>query len=60
MHITMGLFEVNDTILEIIHDYITISFVGKIWYVTLNLYKMKAQIFLLWQQLCIPSLIVNP
>jgi hypothetical protein len=36
MHITMGLFEVNETILETVHGCITISFVGQIWYVALS------------------------
>ncbi len=33
MHITMDLFEVNEIVLKIIHGCITISFVGKFWYV---------------------------
>jgi hypothetical protein len=36
MHITMGLFKVNETVRKIIHDCMTISFVGQIWYVALS------------------------
>jgi hypothetical protein len=61
MHCIVGLFEVNEAIgqLMVVQLQVLLDIFG-ILHRVLAFVKNEAQIFLLWQQFCIPSLIVNP